>query len=989
MRKFLFSLFLSLIMDCSICLFAVATPTVKAEETNQTLVKPIINWDLSDANNPGKDKMGHQDLIKYARDGEVVLGEDRGMKLKNNTLYARADRDNLDFSDYLDTFSMSLWFKPESSGTGRIVCSGNYSILDGFVLIYEYNGTNSYLYMDMYSEEGLNGEPETGGHFTYRTQITNPNEWHFFGMSIDSATKHVYYVVDDKVVGDFNYEGELLMSNVWQSFSLFGITHTNGGGHTDFFNGYIDDVRIYDVALSGNDLLNIRPGEDLYTSTDKELIEEVVVGKTYYLNSNIPASYMYNVLPKTLTIKGSKGSEIQSEVDWYYIDKFGATGKAYGFIHSHEMLNTNGLVASVNIEFNETEQIPLILAPVFSDNVVLQRNGCNIYGRAGSTTVTVTVEGYEPVSTECNNGYWEIWLDLETSATPLTVTITTGKGETTIIENVLVGEVWYCSGQSNMDYNVQQMTGFTRETLNNADYSNIHFMKRSMYSSFEPHESYSEKWVDPSSVSDIPAQSAFATCFGLQLKERLKAQEGIDVPVGIISAAIGGSGIEQWMSKESIQIAGSRIDNGAGKYDTEYYYGMTYSLKNMTVAGVLWYQGEDNIYYPAMYKKQFKEYVKDMRATFNSEDLPIVVVGLPQYNMIEWATFRQVQYELSQENEFVYTACLNEYGDDSDIHPTKDKWQSATRCIELACKYVYNDPTALGGSPYPENIYIENEQIIIELKDGEGLKALYNKRPDGFEVKVGGEWVKANAEILNGKIYIATSQFAKTPTSVRYFHLANTSDYESFNYVYNGKDLPLWGFELEISAKKYLVSIESKHGTISVDNNMEIVGGSVVTFSITPEEGYKVVGVTQNGKSIYTNGYTVTTSSIMVDTTIVVLYEKVIQNETKYYDVTINNNSACGEVKASSTQVEENGSVSFFITVKEGYEIDKVTVNGNKVKVTNNSFACNNVSVNLEVSVTYKKITTTEQGGCSSSVGGGVGLSVLLLASMAIFRKKR
>ncbi len=989
MKKFLLCLLLSLLTVCSVCLFAVGTPTVNAEDSEKTLVKPIINWELNDVNNPGKDKMGNQDLVKYIRDGSVTLGADRGMKLKNNTLYARADRENLDFSDYLDTFSLSLWFKPESSGTSRILCSGNYSILDGFVLIYEYNGTNSYLYMDMYSEEGLNGEPGSSGHFTYRVEIENPNEWHFFGMSIDSETKHVYYVLDNKVVGDFYYKGKLLMANSWQSFSLYGLTHTNGGGHTDFFNGYIDDVRIYDVALSDTDLLNLKPGEDLYITTDKETVEEIVTGEnTYYLNSEIPASYMYNVLPKTLTVKGNKGSEIQSEIDWYHISKTGNTGIAYGFIHSYEMLNTKGKVAAINLEFNQTEQIPLILAPVFDDNVVLQRNGCNFYGRAGNTSVTVTVEGYEPVTTECNNGDWEVWLDLDASATPLTVTVETGKGEKTVLRNVLIGEVWYCSGQSNMDYNVQQMTGFTRDMLRKADYSNIHFMKRSMYSSFEPYESYTEKWIAPKSVDDIAVQSAFATCFGLQLKERLKAQEGIDVPVGIISAAIGGSGIEQWMSKESIQVAGSRIDNAAGKYDTEYYYGMTYSLKNTTVAGVLWYQGEDNIYYPAMYKKQFKEYVKDMREMFDCENLPVVIVGLPQYNMIEWATFRQVQYELSQENEYVYTACLNEYGDDSDIHPTKDKWQSATRCIELACKHVYNDSMALGNSPYPENIYIENEQIIIELKDGEGLKALYNKRPDGFEVKVGGEWVKANAEILNGKIYISTSQFTGTPTSVRYFHLANTTDYESFNYVYNGKGLPLWGFELEVNAKKYLVKVESKHGTISVENNIEVVGGSTITFSITPDEGYKVVSVTQNGQSIYTNGYTVTTSTIMRDTQIVVLYEKITLSENKYYTVSINNDNEKGEVKASTEQVAENGSVSFLIVVKEGYEIDRVTVNGNKVNVVNNSFACNNVNINLQVTVTYKEITT-QQGGCKSSVGGGFGLIALLLASVAVLRKKR
>lgn len=632
----------------------------------------------------------------------------------------------------------------------------------------------------------------------------------------------------------------------------------------------------------------------------------------------------------------------------------------------------------------------MILGAAYTDNMVLQRNGCRITGKAGNTAVTVTVEGYEPVTVDCQNGEWNVELKLETSATPKTVTITTGKGEIQTLNNVLIGEVWFASGQSNMDYNVQQMTGYTLERLKKADYGAIRLMKRSMYSAFEPIDVYMDSWIDPvNGYDDVKCQSAFATSFGLQLAEALKEQEGKIVPVGIVSAAIGGSGIEQWLSKETISAVGSRIDTAAGKYDTQYYYGMTYSLRNMSVSGAIWYQGEDNVYYPTMYKAQFKGYVNDIRALFGNEELPVIVVQLPQYNIKEWAEFRYAQWEMAQENVNVYTTVGIEYGEVNDIHPTKDKWQFSGRSTGIAMRYVYGDENATGLSPYPVEIYKENGDILISFSDAETLTPLYKGRIDGFEVQKNGEWIATDVEIFNGRILISGCENA---TAVRYFYLANTLDYTNgFNYIYNERGLPLAPFDMAVGVKKWNVSVTSASGKVNVGNSLKVENGQSLTMQITPDEEYEIDYVLQNGSRIYAEGNLVTTAAIMKDTEIEIVYR--MKKAIEYVNISVENDKMKGEIRYNSDKLEKGGAIGFIITAKKGYELEKVTVNGNKVIVTDGAFVCTEVNTDLKVKVRVScKATAAEKddSGCSGTLALGSFAGMLALGSaMFVLKKKK
>ncbi|MDY2888022.1 MAG: sialate O-acetylesterase [Candidatus Caccosoma sp.] len=954
------------------------TNTLKAEGENVT--SPIIWYDFNDEANYGKDKVGNENLIIYGDANNIVKG-DKGISFKNNTMYAKSISDKNDFSDYLSSFTISLFFKPTSdASTSRILCTGNYQKLDGFVLFLIKNENGLYLVPDINTTSGINGVSD--GHFKYWFLIENVNEWQHFAVSVNSKTNKIIYYLNGNEVANFN--NEVLMKNTDQAFSLFGITHTNGGGHTDFYNGFLDDVRIYDFAMNSTQLSKIKQGTLTDLNINEETISKIEIedANDIVLNSILKDEFVYRQLPKKAIIYSSNNNKKEADILWSSYKNEINKGKAYGYILNSPFINDKGLLVSVEYKISNDAELPLIMSPVFTNNMVLQRGTCRVFGMAGNTSVTVELVGQDKKTVDVKNTTFEIELNLKESIVPTQLIITTLNDEKIVYDNVLVGEVWYCSGQSNMDFNVFQTSGDTLNKLKEANYENIRFMKRSMYSSFEPIDIYTDKWLDAKNFNDVLYMSAFASSFALNLKENLKNQEGKDVPVGIISAAIGGSGIEQWLSKETIKEVGSRINNNEGKYDTEYYYGMNYSVRNTSIRGILWYQGEDNAFYPSMYKKQLKGYVKDMKAIFNNDDLAFIIAQLPQYDINEWVEFRQAQWEASEEIENLYVCCGIDLGEYHDIHPQKDKYLFATRAAQIASKYVYNDKDASGVSPYPTSITYKNNKITIKVSNGLELKSKYKGEIDGFEVLVDGKWMNVKATILNNSIVL--DGFNGKASKVRYFNLANTSKYDNkggFNYIYNKFDLPLAPFNLAVEATKYKVNVSSLHGNVSTTNEFYVEEGKDATIKIDVESGYKIKSVIQDGKEIFINGNIFTTFKINNDSNIIINYEKV-KSDNRFNIEVINDNS-CGELKLSQNEFASNESIIGLINVKENYEIDYVLVNGNVIEVNNNTFVLNNANTNLTIKVVYKEVNNKQ--GCK----GFINPQIYLLAVAFLICLKR
>ena len=241
------------------------------------------------------------------------------------------------------------------------------------------------------------------------------------------------------------------------------------------------------------------------------------------------------------------------------------------------------------------------LPDIMSDNMVLQQNSsAKIWGWAehGSTvTVTVSWNRSKYTTTADGHGKWIVSVNTPPATrAPQSISIREDKGKPTSIENVLIGEVWLCSGQSNMQ---MQMRGYlnqpvedaAEEILNSGEHNDIRVVTIPKRAALEPQESVDGRWMTPS-PENTAQFSAVAWFFARRLESML------DVPVGIISCSWGGSSITGWMPEwlltglgyknAKTRAADEKLKNGR---PTVMYNGMLHPMHDYAVRGFLWYQG--------------------------------------------------------------------------------------------------------------------------------------------------------------------------------------------------------------------------------------------------------------------------------------------------------------------------------------------------------------------------------------------------------------
>ncbi len=615
--------------------------------------------------------------------------------------------------------------------------------------------------------------------------------------------------------------------------------------------------------------------------------------------------------------------------------------------------------------------IALTVDSPYTDNMVLQRNGCRISGKAGSDSITVKAEGYEPVSVEVENGTWIAELDLETSAMPIDIEISASASEKITLENVLVGEVWYGSGQSNMEMRLDECTGYTGTMLQNADYSALRFLQRENIKSDTPVLSFTESWIAPvNGYQDVKTQSAYATSFALQLAEELKEQEGQTVPVGVVTADWGGTNIEQWLSSAGNREVGSPADEN----NSVLYNGMACAFKNMKVAGVIWYQGCSNVDRAHFYKAQFQKYVEETRALFDVADLPVIAVQLPQFWGANFDEFRYVQWEMTEDIANAYTAVGIDFGSPLNIHPPEDKYQMAERAVHIAMKYVYKQENAPGLSPYPTQIYKDGNDIVVEVSNNAGLATIYPTELNGFEIKVNGKWVIATGEVVNNQIRLSNGSQA---TAVRYFHINDEFTFgEEINFVYNAYGLPLAPFSLEVGERMRTVVITTENCAVDVNKELTVADGNGLRFEVLPENGFALDSVLINGEQTSVVDGFVSVDSITINTVINVVCTKIAEAET--VAICVQNDEEKGTVIYANNTIEKGGTIAFRVEAKDGYVLENVTVNGVQAVVENGEFVCENVNADITVRVEYK--AEKQSSGCSGTIGAGT-----LIGSLVVF----
>lgn len=449
------------------------------------------------------------------------------------------------------------------------------------------------------------------------------------------------------------------------------------------------------------------------------------------------------------------------------------------------------------------------LPKILGDNMVLQRNApAAIWGWADKgEKVTVRFAGRQKSTTAGDEGRWAVSLDaMPASDAGRDLTIS-GGSNTLVLKNVLVGEVWLCSGQSNMEYTMMKQSKFAHALRSSGldsvalkaernSFIRLFLVKRDLT---KPDGGGVNKGWNEAEGEALRAFSAAGYFFAKKLYEELH------VPVGMIASSVSGSAIEPWMAgeavKDSVRQSLSVDESKPGKF----YTGMIKPLAPFTVKGFLWYQGETNCFLKetTFYTFKFRHLINSWRKLWNEPEASFYFVQIAPFEYSKGGTkvaltetalpaFRQAQaaaLTLPHTGMIVTTDLVD---NTTDIHPTY-KWEVGRRLALLALAHNYGKRIEYSG---PVVKKAEAKTGIVEISfdhAGEGLLSGDGKPLTGFEVtNADGIFYPAEASFDGTKVILhATS--VSSPATVR-FAWSETAQPNLFNK----SGLPAAPFEISV-----------------------------------------------------------------------------------------------------------------------------------------------------------------------------------------------
>jgi sialate O-acetylesterase len=410
---------------------------------------------------------------------------------------------------------------------------------------------------------------------------------------------------------------------------------------------------------------------------------------------------------------------------------------------------------------------------LFSDNMVLQQGVVvPVWGRGNDgERVTVRFHG-QSVSATVANGKWMVRLQpLPYVTAPEDLVIESST--TTVIRNVLVGEVWLCSGQSNMERQLgprppQPLITNWEQERDSANYPLIREFYVPLKYSSSPVTDVGSTWriCSPSTVSDFSAVGYF-------FAKNLFAKMG--VPVGILFSAFGGTPAEDWISPSALltnpELAELVRNYGKapgwrpeGQVMNGLYYGMIQPLIPYALKGVCWYQGESNNDRPLEYKTILSTLIDNWRSDFGQGNFPFLIVQIaPHYEMTP--EIRESQRIVSQSVSNTALIVTTDCGDAKDIHPSF-KQPVGKRLAIAALALAYGEAIEYSG-PVFKALAVRRNRMKVIFAHADGLYAKGNT-PKGFEVAGADQkFYPATATIRGDKVFVSSPDVSK-PLAIRY-----------------------------------------------------------------------------------------------------------------------------------------------------------------------------------------------------------------------------
>jgi len=528
------------------------------------------------------------------------------------------------------------------------------------------------------------------------------------------------------------------------------------------------------------------------------------------------------------------------------------------------------------------------LPAILGDNMVLQRGQqVALWGWAKpGETITAVVGKATGRAAVAADGRWQLRLPAINEAGPVEVSLREGNGQPVVLKNVLVGEVWLCSGQSNMAWTVERAVNAEQE-IATAKYPQIRLFSVKKVTAGEPKTDCEGQWTEcsPETVKDFSAVGYF---FARDLHQRLK------MPVAVINSSWGGTPAEAWTSRpamESVPVLKTAVEQwekriaawpqdkdrqqkayqqnlenwkkiaAAAKAKGEkpprapvapsdpatqpgrpanLYNGMIAPLVPLALRGAIWYQGEANVSKAAEYRVLLATMINDWRRAWgNSFAFGIVQLAPYAYAFDPtWcAELREAQTHVARTVPNTGIAITMDIGDPKDIHPT-NKQEVGRRLVLWALAQVYGQKLEFTGPCNPSQ-KIEGNRIRLSFQHGSGLKTSDGQPPRHFEIAASDLIFHPAQAAIDGDSVVVSCPQVEQPVAVRY---AWTQDAET--NLTNKEGLPAWPFKtgggpwLTDSAggvgSRQLDALLAKDGPLSKGERIAFLGDSITQGGAHP-----------------------------------------------------------------------------------------------------------------------------------------------------------
>ena len=428
------------------------------------------------------------------------------------------------------------------------------------------------------------------------------------------------------------------------------------------------------------------------------------------------------------------------------------------------------------------------LPKIFSDHMVLQRDtSVRIWGSADAgQKLTVKFAGTETRTTASGQGDWEVVITTPSAGGPYELEVIAERGEPKVIfTDVMVGEVWLCAGQCNMEWEVSKSLNSETEIESSKNFPMLRLFTVGDRASPQPLDDFAK--VEPWNVCSpevVKEFSAIAYFFGRELSKGLEA-----MPIGLIDASWSGTVCEAWTSRKSMDDVAElapllkywdeRGETTSPNRPGNLYNGMIAPLKNFPIRGAIWYQGEANHGRGHQYATLFPTLIKDWRANFGVGDFPFYFVQLApfRYNQKPPEALAEIwdaQLKTLKSVPHTRMVVTTDIGDLEHINPI-NKQEVGRRLAMVALGDIYRSQLVaertnfLYSGPIYESISTNDNRIRITFKHSRGLR-IRNGENELTDFLICGEdqqFVPATATIDGETVEVSSTEVDK-PIAVRF-----------------------------------------------------------------------------------------------------------------------------------------------------------------------------------------------------------------------------